>query len=188
MPYSAAASRPSRNGKKASEAITAPCDLEAFVAGLHRRDARSRRRGSSGRRRRRWSCRPREHDGVRLDVLAHPPGEQQVVELGVGGRALRDDLQVRSRVTMPVSRSCTSRPPVTLRISSCGVARRERRRCSSSAHVLLGGDTLRAPRRSSAARRSPRRTAARRSLRAVAPSSGRLNAMMPPNAEVGSVR
>jgi hypothetical protein len=34
------------------------------------------------------------HDGVRLDVLGHAPGEQQVAQLLLGGRALGDDLQV----------------------------------------------------------------------------------------------
>ena len=161
MPSSAAASRPSRNGKKASEAIDAARDFELRVGRLHRgdagRDDAARLPGADADR----AAVPREHDRVRLHVLAHAPGEQQVRELGGGRCAARDGLSAPAS-TWPSSCVCTSRPPATDLSSSagagCGRARRFPARGRSACRRERRGHRARRP-----APRSPRRTGARRS-------------------------
>ena len=54
-------------------------------------------------------------DGVGLHVLGDGPGEQHVGHLGVGRGALRHDLQIVRRYTVPRVASCTSKPPETCR-------------------------------------------------------------------------
>jgi hypothetical protein len=56
-------------------------------------------------------CRPGIDDGVGLDELRHPPGEQQVAQLFSLGRAAHDLEFVEP--TSAVVGSCTSRPPLT---------------------------------------------------------------------------
>ena len=101
----AATSRPSRNGKKASEAMTLPAIGEARVRGLHRGDARRDRPGSI------WPAPmpivravPHEHDRVRLHELADSPGEEQVGELGRRRAARRVTILSVAASMMPSSR------------------------------------------------------------------------------------
>ena len=90
-PASAMKSRPSRKGKKASEAATQPLVLlRAFISAMRLASTRLI-----------WPepmptvCVPRTRDdGVGLDVLDDLPGEQHGLPLRRGGLALRDDAQV----------------------------------------------------------------------------------------------
>ena len=128
----------------------------------------------------------REHDGVGLHELGHVPGEQQVVQLGrASGCASLTTLQVAARRRSHVGGLHQQAAADALHLEavqrpSARVGHREH------AHVLL------AP-RAPAARRVERRRdhhfdeLLSRSPRRSRASSGRLKAMMPPNAEVGSV-
>ena len=100
-PASIAASSPSANGKKASEATTEPLVSGSAspaalrgVLGLARGDAggvdAAHLAGADADRGAVLGI----DDGVRLHVLGDPEGEAQVGELGVGRRALGDDLEL----------------------------------------------------------------------------------------------
>ena len=112
-PAAASASRPSRNGKNASDAATEPasssfasCALNAAMRALSRRLI--------------WpapmpSVAPSraEHDGVRLHELRHAPGEQQVLHLLLAWASccVRTLRSVSFKTCASVL--CTSRPPPT---------------------------------------------------------------------------
>ena len=84
---------------------------------------------------------------------------------------------------MPVSRDCSSRPPFRLRISK-RVLLGARPPVTSSRTFSFLAQASRAS--GSAAGATITSTNCRSTIaRAVSPSSGRLNAMMPPKAEVG---
>ena len=103
MPASAAAISPSGNGKNASDAQTPPCASDCGPTGGLRRllglatgdeggiDAAHLAGTDSG-------CGPLlgVDDGVRLDMLGDAPGEEKIVDLGVGRCALSDNLEVGS--------------------------------------------------------------------------------------------
>ena len=89
-PAAASASRPSRNGKNASEATTLPGDA---AAGLHHRDLHRVDAAHLAGADRERPIRPGEEDRVRLDVRADAPGEAQRLPLLGGRLALRDDPQ-----------------------------------------------------------------------------------------------
>ena len=153
-PASAAAIRPSAKGKKASEATTEPLASDFGQAGGPRGFLRLARRdqgridaahlagADAG-----GGAVPGIDDGVRLDVLGDAPGEEEVGDLGLGRRALGDDLQVG------LARPCRRRDP--------GRGGRRRRSARSrpararvgqaageeQAEVLLGGDDRAALRR-----------------------------------------
>jgi hypothetical protein len=80
--------------------------------------------------------RRREHDRVRLDVLADAPGEVEVAQLLGRGRALRHDLGAprRGRVA---SRVCTSSRPRRCALERARARRRDVAR--QQAQVLLRG-------------------------------------------------
>ena len=84
-------SRPSRNGKKASEAATLPrrsgtvCP-RGVVLGLLDGDPRASTRLICPAPMPTVAPSVGEHDGVGLDVLADRPGEQEVAQLLFGGR------------------------------------------------------------------------------------------------------
>ena len=91
-----------------------------------------------------------------------------------------------SRATMPVSRPCSSRPPFRLRISTrvlpgASPPVTSRRTFSFRAQASRASGSTEGATITSTNCRSTM-------VRAVSPSSGRLKAMMPPKAEVGSVR
>ena len=94
MPYSAATSMPSRNGKKASEAITEPATARLLVGRLHRGDASGVDAAHLSRADADGGALAREHDRVRFDELADAPGEQQIRQLGSGRLAARDHRQL----------------------------------------------------------------------------------------------
>ena len=133
-PASATASRPSRNGKKASLAQHAP-------DGAARRPCSTAMRAESTR-----FCCPApiptawpsvvEHDGVRAHRRARPatrrPARRHCASSGCATVDHRPRRPVERR---PDRRSCTSRPPSMLRRSSAVAVRRRRRQ---DAEVLLG--------------------------------------------------
>src|ERR1700722_8857049 len=89
--------------------------------------------------------------------------------------------------TMPVSRVCTSRPPVTLRYSSSpgGVLLRSP---STNTRTLGLLDNTRAASADTDGAASTSTNCRSTMAEAVVASNSRLNAMIPPNADVGSVR
>ena len=121
-------------------------------------------------------------DGVRLHVLGHAPGEQQVGEL------LRRSARAWSRPSGPAADAgrCRGSGPGSRRPRVCTVIARccrvGQRAGQQQAQVLLGGEDLRALRRRRRARSPPRRRCSAIAS-AVAASSGRLRATMPPKAE-----
>ena len=127
----------------------------------------------------------REHDRVRLDELADPPGEEQVRELGRRRAARRVTSFSIGSSMVPSSRVCTSRPPAT-DLSSTAAASRVRadrsraRACSAFAPSAASASGANAGATITSTNWRSRMAAA------VAASSGRLKAMMPPNADVGS--
>ena len=191
-PASAAASRPSGKGKKASDAadralgarLGQPAALAASSALM---------RGDAG------EIDPAHlagadagggavlgiDDGVGLHMLGDGEGEQHVGDLLLGRLALGHDLQLACRRRGRCRAICTRKPPATERRSGPARAGSGRPPVDQQAQVLLRADDLRgfgvgfgrddhfgedlgdllAPRRA---------------------SSVRLNAMMPPKAETGS--
>ena len=139
-PCANAASTPSGNGKNASEASTLPCGLGAclLTGDLHAHHAGHLPGADADRRR------PlREHDRVRLDVLAYAPRELERFELRVGGRALRDDLAASSPRRAPWRRaSGTTRPPLTRLYCERGVIGGEPGAGGEETEVLLGAQDL----------------------------------------------
>ena len=194
-PAAATASRPSRNGKNASEAATDPCSDPRRLHHRHLHRVHAAHLARADRQRR--SALGEDH-GVRLHVRAHAPGEPQRLPL-VGGRpppghhaeAVRRRRRRRpataAAASATLSRSCTSSAPRIDRSSSPGrrlarTATRHRRRpraCWPSS-----------PGSAARPRRRPARSTASMNVdaiaRAAASSIGRLRPTMPPNADSAS--
>ena len=130
-PSSATTSRPSRNGKNASDATTEPAsERPAFAALIAAMRAESTRLI--------WpaptpSVRPVAaiHDRVGFHELGHAPGEQQVARLLRRRRALGHDLELGVARRCASSGVCTSKPPPT-RFMSHALPRRGRSRSGTS--------------------------------------------------------
>ena len=193
-PASAAASRPSAKGKKASDATTEPLARVSAEPRPSRRlgrlpggDARgidaAHLAGADADRR----AVPGVDDGVRLDVLGDAEGEEQVGHLALGRRALASPPSVpcrrrrRCRAPAPGSRPrrCASTSPRRARIgqaaghaagagSSCAATMRDRLVVGVRRDDHLGEDLD--------------------DLAAASASSRRFSATMPPKAETGSQR
>ena len=185
-PASTAASSPSANGKNASEATAEPivrgsaqpalsaasfafhAAMRALFEAVHlpRADARGR-------------AVLRIDDRVRLDVLGDGPGEAAV------GQFLRRSARAWSRPvsspSRPLSRACSSMPPaidfsiMPPRAGSGSAPVRIRRRFFFFANTALAASSA-----SGAATTSVKMPLI---ASAVGPSSGRLTAMIPPNAD-----
>ena len=137
------------------------------------------------------TCVPRrQHDGVRLHVLAHQPGEPQRCLLAGRRRPLRLRLPLGWSRPPPRRGSARAgrRPPGGSPAPAAG--RRAGRSSAggrSSSTSLRGEDRRRRPAsKSGAMTHSTNRCRARRGPSAVAASTGRLKARMPPKAESGS--
>ena len=189
MPSSAITSRPSRNGKNASDAADAASSdkpssraLRAAILAAHHPAHLPGADADGG---------PvlRADDGVRFDIFRDPPREQQILDLRSGRAALASrrarscaatdgDVaglheQVRRRrscIRAAARRACADRPISSTRTSSFAAstafaARDDRRRENDLDELPLEDRP-----------------------RGVAASSSRLKAMMPPKADVGSVR
>ena len=191
-PASATASRPSRNGKNASDAATEPCERRP-AARLHHRDLHGVDAAHLPGADRQRAIGRREDHRVRLHVRAHAPGEAQRRPL------LRRRLRAWSRpsarrrpataraLRSTRSRSCDSTPPRTSGTPT-GARRRRQQRVEVGRHdpqVLL--------RRQNRARGLVHRRRdhrlderRRRCACAVSTSSGRFSPTMPPKADSGS--
>ena len=186
-PLSATTSRPSRNGKNASEATTEPRERQPRVLRLDRGDARRVDAAHLARADAERAAARGEDDRVRLDELGDAPGEQQVVDLRpASGLRCVTTLQLGSRDVRVVGRLHQQAAADALQVERVARARpaaaRSRARARSSSRAMtrerFGACT---PARSALRRTAPR------PLRASRRPPARLNAMMPPNADVGSV-
>ncbi len=183
-PASASASRPSRNGKKASEATTEPLEREAGVLRLDRGDARAvdaahlaradaERHAVARRTRSRWTSRTSRRARRTADRRSAPRWARACV-------TVLTSLRSSVRASLRLHEQSAAHALVVVRLY---VMRRAALRARARSPSSRAPAARRAPR---AARSPPRRTAAPIAS-AVAASSGRLKAMMPPNADVGSV-
>ena len=117
-PAAATASRPSGKGKKASEAATQSLERQngfhgAELGGVHA----AHLAGADAER----LAVARVDDGVRFDVLADPPGEEQAAQFFRGGWAPVTTSSSDSARCWAVSASCSSSPPETcLMTRLCG--------------------------------------------------------------------
>ena len=181
-PCAMAASTPSGNGKNASDASTLPLRLVAglLASDLHADDARHLPRAHADR--------PRslgQHDGVRLHVLRHRPGELERLELGLG----------RARAWSPPCRAHLARAGRVARLHDEAAAhalvlqRADRRGEPGTRREQAAGSSWRAA-RSSARRENEGATMHSRNVSAstcaVATSTSRFSATMPPKADTGS--
>ena len=94
-PAAATASRPSGKGKKASEAATQPFERQH---GLHGAEAGGVHAAHLAGADAEGLAVAGVDDGVRFDVLADAPGEEQAAQFLGGGRTPGDDLELRSSV------------------------------------------------------------------------------------------
>jgi len=113
-----AASRPSRNGKNASDAIT-DRSVESAVARFHGRDAARDDPLIWPAPMRRVMPSFAYTMAFDVDVLADLPGEHHVRHLAERRRAHRYEPAVRTSDHAFVRASAAARPPFTLRISNC---------------------------------------------------------------------
>ena len=178
MPASARRSRPSRKGKKASEAAHPrprtgiDCRIATFcgVDAAHLTSADAHRLRLSS-----------QHDGIRLDVLAQTiHASSEAAEVGVARLALRDDLSIRcGRWSIDALHENAAR-------RHCAAPR-----CSSAPFALTSrrffffASSARAPSLNDGATMTSRNIDSIR--RAASSSNSRLAPMMPPNAERGSL-
>jgi hypothetical protein len=150
---------------------------------------RARRRGSSDRRRRRWSGGSGVDDGVGLDELGRPSRRiRGRAARRFGGRAPGDDFEVcaslmRCRRRDPAP---AGRPPTRLIVQRTGApVHRARARLRAGARWLWRRRARAPLRDTSGATITSTNWRLDDGLRRCAPSSSRLKAMMPPKAEVG---
>ena len=163
-PAAATASRPSRNGKNASDAATDPLQhVRAGRAGLHPRHVHRIDAAHLTRADRQRAVGAGEDHGVRLHVRADPPREAQRLPLLGGRLPLRHHAQIAVTATAPRprltrSRACTSTAPRIDRSSTSPASAAElpRSRRSTTRMFGLRRQDRRAPRRRPTARSPPR--------------------------------
>ena len=131
---------------------------------------------------------PQKTIALDFTYLATRQANSRSASCAGGRRRFGDDLAARRRRRCRASGVCTSRPPPT-RLQSRGGRRRSARAARSRARAR--SPSARSPparRRCTPGAISTSRNCADDRLERSRASTGRLNAMMPPNADVGSVR
>ena len=178
-------SRPSRNGKNASEATTEPAQRQPGVLRLDRGDARAvdaAHLSGADAERRAAARRTRSRSTSRT----WPRARRRAGRPSAPASGLRFVTTCRSaRSTIRASALCTSRPPPT-RLKSCACAS-VRERHLEHAHVLSSRASTVSASGVDARRDDHFDELLRHRLAPPRASSARLKAMMPPNADVGSV-
>ena len=139
MPTLAALSRPSRNGKNASEAITEPADLQTSMFCLDRSNTRGVHAAHLARADTDGLTVLGVDDGVGLHVLGDFPGEDQVVDFLFGRCALGHDFQVIGADHADIAALHQQATVDALVVPGSGAIGRPLA-TGQQAHVGLGGD------------------------------------------------